>query len=545
MQDLQGLTKADFEMRSNIVVGKVEVDINGLGNFHGLADLKDVDISCSIINEVMLLAAVSFTITCLNTNQQYSWQAGGATYYDWLRQGRKIRIYAGIKVSGTKYYWKWITGKIDNVGFAKEAGKQVCVITGKCFMSMLIENHLKQEYWGLQKVFSTSDQTDEFLMPDNCTGVYRAFLDSVSPYDGSKLKEIKRDSDWTYDWTTNTFLLLRGIIPYYSGVNNLVTNYFTSQVVENVIADILVDSEILLLHDRATWLASDFVTPTGKEIARVWFNKGTPCLTAIRLVSEVVQYRFYLDQDNNPVFKPKPIQSDAVKSLSDREVDIISTKEDVEEVKNHIIIKGEERKRLVKIPTLTTQFPVTRQSAIQVTMWATIDAVGRGSITKRGFQWGIGQQVTSTYIETGNFGVGDFSHEVTGLIPETDYFYRAWCENPQGKFFGKWQHYKTSAVVAPTVTMSSVTDITGHTVIAKGNISDIGGQNCSRRGFKYGSIKPEDKEQTYESGSFGTGGFSLKITGLKHNLTYFIRAFAKNTVATGFGDYIEFKTLVD
>lgn len=543
MQDLQGLTKINFEARSNVTVGKVEVDIDGSGNFHDLVDLEDINISCNIINEVMLLAAVSFTITCLNTNQQYSWQAGGAAYYNWLRQGRKIRIYAGIKVGGTKYYWKWITGKIDHVEFTKEAGRLICTITGKCFMSMLIENHLKQEYWGSQKAFSTSDQIDEFLMPSNCTGVYRAFLDSVSPYDGSKLKEINRNSDWTYDWTTNTFLLLRGIIPYYSGVNNLVVNYFTAQVVENVIADILIESEILRLHDRSVWLAnSDLVTLTGKEIERVWFNKGTPCLTAIRLVSEVVQYRFYLDQDSNPIFKPKPTKSSSVKSLLNREVDIIRTEENVEEVRNHIIIIGEERKKLVKIPTLTTQFPVTSQSAIQVTMWATIDAVGKGNITKRGFQWGIGQQVTETYIETGSFGVGDFSHELLGLTPGTDYFYRAWCENSQGTFFGKWQNYKTTIATAPTVRTLTPTDIVANSIVGNGTISNIGGQNCSRRGFKYGK-KQEDEWEVYEDGSFGTGGFDLSITGLDPNVTYYIRAFAKNAEADGFGDYVEFKTL--
>jgi hypothetical protein len=543
VQDLQGLTKTNFEARSNVTVGKVEVDIDGSGNFHDLVDLKDVDISCSIINEVALLAAVSFTITCLNTNQQYSWEAGGATYYNWLRQGRKVRIYAGIKVSGTKYYWKWITGRIDHVEFVKEGGKHIGVITGKCFMGMLIGNDLKQEYWGSQKFFSTSDQVDEFEMPSDCTGVYRAFLDSTYPYDGSRLTEISKNTDWTYDWTTNVFMLLRGIIPYYSGVNNLIVYYFTSQVVENVIADILVESEILLLHDRIGWLAnSNFVTPTGKKIVRVWFNKGTAYLEAIRLISEVVQYRFYPDQDGNPVFRPKPSESVSVKSLSDREVNIIRTEEDVEEVKNHIIIIGEERKKLVKIPTVTTQFPVTGEIVTAFTAWATIDAVGKGSITKRGFQWGIGQQVVETYTETGSFGVGDFSHEITGLSVGESYFYRAWCENDQGIFFGKWQNYKTSTILAPTVHTLNITDITATSVIANGVISNIGGANCNRRGFKYG-LSQADTWQNYQSGSFGTGGFSRSITGLDPDTTYYIRAFAINSAACGFGSYVEFTTL--
>lgn len=543
MQDLQGLTKTNFEARSNVTIGKVEIDIDGSENFHELVDLKDVDISCSIINEVALLAAVSFTITCLNTNQQYSWEAGGAAYYNWLRQGRKVRIYAGIKVSGTKYYWKWITGRIDHIEFIKEGGKHIGVITGKCFMGMLVENHLKQEYWGSQKLFNTSDQVDEFVMPSNCTGVYRAFLDSISPYDGSRLKELSKNTDWTYDWTTNVFMLLRGVIPYYSGVNNLVVYYFTAQVVENVIADLLVEAELLYLHDRAGWLVdSNFVTPTGKEIDRVWFSKGTSYIEAIRLISEVVQYRFYPNQDGDPVFRPKPSESMAVKSLSSREVNIIRTEEDVEEVKNHIIIIGEERKKLVKVPTVTTQFPVTSEIVSAFTAWATIDAVGKGGITKRGFQWGIGQQAVETYIETGSFGVGDFSHEITGLTTDVSYFYRAWCENLQGIFFGKWQNYKTSDIVAPTVHTLTITDITATSIIVNGIIANIGGEHCNRRGFKYGKSQA-DTWQKYKTGSFGTGGFNLVITGLTPDTTYYIRAFARNSAACGFGSYVEFTTL--
>ncbi|GAH00675.1 unnamed protein product, partial [marine sediment metagenome] len=174
--------------------------------------------------------------------------------------------------------------------------------------------------WGAQKFFNTYDSKDEYpmpAMPAGCTGVYRAFLDAKSPYDGTNLKEITLNSGWTYDWTTNIFLLLRNIIPYYDGTNNLVVYYFKSQVPEEVVADILVESGFLREDERIAWLAnSDYVTPTGKIIDRVWFNKGTTCLEALRLVAEAVQYRFYPDHDGNPIFKPPPTSSAAVKLIT-------------------------------------------------------------------------------------------------------------------------------------------------------------------------------------------------------------------------------------
>ncbi|GAH35194.1 unnamed protein product, partial [marine sediment metagenome] len=144
---------------------------------------------------------------CLNTGNRFSWQDTGATHYNWLRQGRKIKIYMGIRKSDTDYYWKWITGRIDAPRFTQEGGKEICTITGRCFMRMLIENRMKQVYWGAQKFFSTHDSQDEYHMPSDCKGVHRAFLDSKDPYDGTNLREISFHSAWTYDWTTNIFLL--------------------------------------------------------------------------------------------------------------------------------------------------------------------------------------------------------------------------------------------------------------------------------------------------------------------------------------------------
>lgn len=67
-------------------------------------------------------------------------------------------------------------------------------------------------------------------------------------------------------------------------------HYFKSQVPEEVIADILVESGFLREDERVAWLANiNYVTPTGKTIDRVWFNKGTTCLEALKLVAESVR----------------------------------------------------------------------------------------------------------------------------------------------------------------------------------------------------------------------------------------------------------------
>ena len=414
MQGLQGLVTTDFDIKSHVVVSKIEIDTTGWNNFQELPDVKSCSINSNLIDEVMLLSAASFTITCLNTGDKFSWHDTGATHYNWLRQGRKIKLYIGIRISDTNYYWKWITGRIDVPKFTQEGGQEICTITGSCLMRMLIENRMKQVYWGAQKFFNTYDSKDEYPMPSSCKGVHRAFLDSKDPYDGTNLKEITLNSGWTYDWTTNIFLLLRSIIPYYNGTNNLVIYYFESQIPEQVIADILVESGFLREYERAAWIAnSDYVTPTGETIDRVWFNKGTTCLEAARLVAEAVQYRFYPDHDGNPIFKPPPVGSAAVKLITVDNITINNRRELVDEVKNHIIVTGEERKKLVKIPTVTTQSPVVDANLKVATIYGVMDSIGKGGINRRGFQWGTDLMATGGWYENGSFDIGQFEHELT------------------------------------------------------------------------------------------------------------------------------------
>lgn len=414
MQSITPLIKENFDEKAHIVIGKVEVDRTGSGAFCELPDILDIMVFSNLENIINRLCAMTFTITCLNINNRYSWQDSGSSHYNWLRQGRKIRIYTGIKYNGIDYYWKWITGRIDVPQFTKEAGKEICTITGRCFMRMLIENRLKQVYWGKQIFLNTYDSKDEYIMPSDCKGIYRAFLDSKAPYEGANLKEIGLNSGWTYDWTTNKFLLLRSIIPYYNGTRNLIIYYFTAQYPEEVVADILVSSGVLREYDRTGWLAnSDYVTPVGEKIDRVGFEKGTTCLEALRLIIEAVQYRFYFDQDGNPIFKPSPVKGKSVKLIRAGDITVNNLNELVDEVKNHTIIKGEERTKLVKIPTVTTHEPDINAEAQTAVMYGVTDSVGRGDVNRRGFQWGVALLAVGDWHEDGSFEIGQFEHQLT------------------------------------------------------------------------------------------------------------------------------------
>ena len=91
---------------------------------------------------------------------------------------------------------------------------------------------------------------------------------------------------------------------------------------------------------------TDLITPTGVEIDRVSFYTGQQSFEGIRLLAEVVQYRFYFDYEGNPVFKPKPTIGTSVDTLSDDCITGQEVSEDVEEIYNNIIVVGETRETL-------------------------------------------------------------------------------------------------------------------------------------------------------------------------------------------------------
>ncbi|GAH88136.1 unnamed protein product, partial [marine sediment metagenome] len=46
MQKLQGLATSDFDIKSHVTVGKIEIDTTGWNNFQELPDVESCRINC-------------------------------------------------------------------------------------------------------------------------------------------------------------------------------------------------------------------------------------------------------------------------------------------------------------------------------------------------------------------------------------------------------------------------------------------------------------------------------------------------------------------
>jgi hypothetical protein len=173
-----------------------------------------------------------------------------------------------------------------------------------------------------------------YNMPDDCNGPYYATLDGVPHWYG----DTNPPQGWLYDETIKVFYFADG---YYvtGGTDNIIVYYYTDQVAENVVADLLVVSGYYV--DRAAALAAMDYEPTGITLGRVWFEAGTKALAAVKFICERANYRFWFAFNGTPCFKPAPEATSPVFTFSSPgQVQDPGVHQDLAEIRNRIGLEG-------------------------------------------------------------------------------------------------------------------------------------------------------------------------------------------------------------
>jgi len=97
-------------------------------------------------------------------------------------------------------------------------------------------------------------------------------------------------------------------------------------------------------------------------------------------------------------------------------------------------------------------------------------------------------------------------------------------------------------LAAPTVTSDSSSNVEATTATATGNVTTTGGENVTTRWIQYGIATGNYTDNATESGSWGTGSFSLGLTGLSTGTTYYWLAGATGPGGSGNGTELSFLT---
>jgi pectinesterase len=209
-----------------------------------------------------------------------------------------------------------------------------------------------------------------------------------------------------------------------------------------------------------------------------------------------------------------------------------------------VLIAGEaEGTIVINLPTVTTA-PVTWISTSSASSGGTISDDGGAPVTARGICWNTTGAPTIADNKTDDgTGSGSFESRLVGLTKGTTYYVRAYATNAAGTGYGDEVIFQTlDSLNVPTVVTAPVTNILVKTAQCGGNVTDWGGDTVTVRGVCWNTTgNPTTNDSKTENGS-GLGNFTSILYPLVENTTYYVRAYAVNSVGTGYGEVVTFTT---
>ena len=96
----------------------------------------------------------------------------------------------------------------------------------------------------------------------------------------------------------------------------------------------------------------------------------------------------------------------------------------------------------------------------------------------------------------------------------------------------------------PYISTSAVASITTNSAMSGGIITNDGGASVIARGICWSTTVNPTIANSKTTDGIGVGTFSSLISGLTANTTYYVRAYATNSIGTVYGNQIEFKTII-
>jgi len=195
----------------------------------------------------------------------------------------------------------------------------------------------------------------------------------------------------------------------------------------------------------------------------------------------------------------------------------------------------------IVVPVLTT-IEVTGKTSTTAVSGGNITSDGGAPITAKGVCWSTAVNPTINDKTTSNgTGSESYASDLTGLQPGTTYHVRAYARNISGTGYGNDLTFVTLAV-RPTVTTAVISNKTRTTAVSGGNVTSDGGSPVTYRGVCWSTSPGPVATGPHTTDNSGTGTFVSNITGLNPNTTYYVKAYATNSIGTSYGSELSFVT---
>ncbi|MFM7195360.1 MAG: hypothetical protein ACKOYP_11360 [Bacteroidota bacterium] len=166
---------------------------------------------------------------------------------------------------------------------------------------------------------------------------------------------------------------------------------------------------------------------------------------------------------------------------------------------------------------------------------------GGAVVTQRGVVYGTqpGPTISSGKVVSGG-GPGTYTVLVSGLSSGVKYYLRAFATNNGGTAYGSELQVTTWS--APVVSTGAVSAVKAYSATVSGSVTSDGQSGVTERGIVWSTTQQPDLSASKVTAGSGTGDFSAVLSGLTQKTTYYVRAYAVNSVGTSYGAQATFTT---
>ena len=199
-------------------------------------------------------------------------------------------------------------------------------------------------------------------------------------------------------------------------------------------------------------------------------------------------------------------------------------------------------------PTIVTDETPRNITAGGATLGGTLISSGGGTVTERGIVLGTTSTPTTsdTKIVANGTGLGTYYLDVTCLVANTHYYYRAYAINEAGTAYGNAGDFTTlNNAAVPSVEFDQY-DLYTNRIRLDAHVTNDNGAAVTEMGFVYSTSQSNptlNNASHIVAGQVSGYSFGDEITGLSPNTLYYCRAYAKNSVGTGYSNVIALTTL--